>query len=223
MPQPKVATRGEQLVDDLRADLLSGSFAPGAPLRLVSLAERFGTSVAVVREALLRLSEQHLVTLTPNAGFRVRDVSAQDLDDLTEVRVLVEGRAIVDSISRGDAAWESRVVATHHLLDRIPARAADTGGTSDEWARAHGEFHHALIDACGNERLLTTADALRDSAELYRQLSAQRVVASGRDVRAEHTAMRDAALDRRAEDARALLEDHLRATAAAIRPILAAE
>lgn len=220
MPSSKSVTRGGQIVDALRGEILSGRYAPGMPLRLAMLAEAHETSVAVVRESLLRLSEQHLVTQTENAGFRVRQVSAADLDDLTETRVLIEGRALRESIERGDAAWEAEVIAAHHLLRRTPPRATEDEGTSDEWSAAHARFHHVLISACGSPRLLSLSDSLRDSAELYRQLSVEATLHTGRDVHGEHDALRDAALDREPELAERLLADHLRRTTDLIRPVL---
>jgi DNA-binding GntR family transcriptional regulator len=119
------------VIHDLRNDLLGGRLKPGEPLRLAQLAEQYGSSVSAVREALLRLSEQHLVTLTPNAGFRVRDVSREDFEDLTDLRVLLEGEAVRRSIRLGDAEWEEEVVAAFHRLDRIDPRDPSDRGTTD--------------------------------------------------------------------------------------------
>jgi DNA-binding GntR family transcriptional regulator len=68
--------------------------------------------------------------------------------------------------------------------------------------------------------MLASADALRDSAELYRQLTADATVDVGRDVRREHLELRDAALGRDPEKAADLLETHLRRTAELISAIL---
>jgi DNA-binding GntR family transcriptional regulator len=208
------------VIHDLRNDLLGGRLRPGEPLRLAQLADQYNSSVSAVREALLRLSEQHLVTLTPNAGFRVRDVSRRDFEDLTDLRVLLEGEAVRRSVRLGDAEWEAEVVAAFHRLDRIAPRDPSDRGTTDAWAEAHARFHHALAAACDRPRMLATADALRDSAELYRQLTAEATVDAGRDVRHEHLELRDAALGRDADRAAELLETHLRRTAELIFAIL---
>lgn len=209
------------VIQAVRNDLLTGQLRPGEPLRLARLASQYGSSVSAVREALLRLSEHHLVTLTPNAGFRVRDVSSDDLEDLTDLRILVEGEAIRRSVTCGDGEWETEVVAAFHRLDRIDPTDPTDRGTTDAWADAHARFHHGLIAACGRPRILALADSLRDSAELYRQLSAEASVYTGRNVREEHRMLRDAAVNRDAEAAVHLLDVHLRRTAALIAPVVA--
>ena len=211
------------VIHSLRNDLLTGRLGPGEPLRLAQLARQYGSSVSAVREALLRLSEQQLVTLTPNAGFRVRVVSREDFEDLTDLRVLVEGEAVRRSVELGDADWEAEVVAAFHLLDRIdPLDPADRG-TTYRWAEAHARFHHSLMAACDRPRMLALADALRDSAELYRQMSAEITVSVGRDVRREHRELRDAAIGRDPQATAALLEVHLRRTAVLISGIVPTE
>ncbi|HXA91175.1 MAG TPA: GntR family transcriptional regulator, partial [Mycobacterium sp.] len=68
-------TRGAEVFDVLRAELLSGVLKPGVKLLMVELASRFSVSQSVVREALTRLAEQGLVVATPQRGFRVRELS----------------------------------------------------------------------------------------------------------------------------------------------------
>ncbi|MEY9951884.1 GntR family transcriptional regulator [Leifsonia sp. EB34] len=218
--QTNTETLGVQLIEVLRRDLLAGRFPPGSPLRLVALSQQFGTSVSVVREALLRLSEQGLVTLTPNAGFRVQAVSKSDLDDLTDLRVMIECEALRRAIAEGDAEWEAGVLAAHHLLERAPVLDEGERGTSEEWSAAHARFHAALIAACGSPRLIGIAGSLRDSAELYRQLSTEASIGGARDVPGEHRRMLELALARDADAAVALLETHLRTTAELIQPIV---
>jgi DNA-binding GntR family transcriptional regulator len=220
MTNTRVVAAANHVIHSLRTDLVRGNLRPGEPLRLANLADRYGSSVSGVREALLRLSEQHLVTLTPNAGFRVKEVSRADLEDLTDLRVLVEGEALRLSVINGDAEWEAGIVAAFHVLDRTPGRAPGQPGTTDEWVDAHARFHHSLIAACGRPRLLALADSLRDSAELYRQLSAQVTVEAGRDVPDEHRMLRDAAVDRDAKRSTALLAIHLRRTTDLLGPVV---
>ena len=68
-------TRGKEVYDVLRAELLNGVLNPGDKLPMVELARRFSVSQSVVREALTRLAEQGLVVATPQRGFRVRQLS----------------------------------------------------------------------------------------------------------------------------------------------------
>ena len=107
------ATRTEEVYAVLRADLLNCVFTPGQKLKVLDLAERFGVSQSVIREALLRLTEQDLLVAEPQRGVRVRDLSVDDIAALTEARVLVETQALRWSIARGDLSgrplyWRSR-------------------------------------------------------------------------------------------------------------------
>ena len=77
----------------LRSELLNGVLHPGQKLKMVELTERFGVSQSVVREALTRLTEQGLLVATPQRGFRVRDLSIEDIAELTETRIQIESLA----------------------------------------------------------------------------------------------------------------------------------
>ena len=88
------ATRTEQVYEVIRSELLNGVLHPGQKLKMVELTERFGVSQSVVREALTRLTEQGLLIATPQRGFRVRDLSIEDIAELTETRIQIESLAL---------------------------------------------------------------------------------------------------------------------------------
>jgi DNA-binding GntR family transcriptional regulator len=210
-------TRAEQVYSQLRSDILSGRVLPGTKLRFADLTERYECSTSVVREGLTRLAEQGLVLSEPQHGFRVMPVSADDLDDLTTARCVLEGLVLRMSIENGDIAWESEVVAAHHALDRTPMESAgDPALMSEDWTLAHSRFHTALLAACRNQRLRLMALSLRDAAELYRRWSRPLGHDDHRDVRGEHRALVDAALRGDATEAVRLLEEHLRRTTRAL-------
>lgn len=108
--------------------------------------------------------------------------------------------------------WEADAVAAHHVLDRTPLHDA-TGNPNPAWSAAHTSFHSALLAGCTNNRLLSTATALRQEAELYVQWSVSSVVEADRDIRAEHRDLLDAATSRDAARAEELLRDHIAHTA----------
>ncbi|CAN5324422.1 GntR family transcriptional regulator [soil metagenome] len=208
-PRPAASILGQQVHEAIRADIILGVHSPGAPLRLAALASQFDVSMSVVREALVRLSEQGLAVLTHNQGFRVVDVSRRDLLELTDLRVMIEGSALEDSIVAGSVQWEAQVLSAHHVLERAePTREGEPGST-EEWSLAHEQFHDTLVSACGNNRLVTMTRSLREGAELYRQLSTGH---PGRDVAGEHRELMELAIGRRADEARVALERHIRLT-----------
>lgn len=215
MARPAAApTRGEDVYGRLRGDILAGRLRPGSRLPFAELCSRYGTSVGVVREGLSRLVEQDLVVSEPQQGFRVKSISAEDLQHLTDARVDVETLVLRSAIDAGDVAWESSVVAAHHTLARTPQQdARDPQRMSEAWAAAHAAFHARLLDGCPNPRLRGIALALRDSAELYRRWSLPVGHDTARDVVSEHEALLASALDRDPGRAVTVLTEHLQRTA----------
>ncbi|MGW5639661.1 GntR family transcriptional regulator [Streptomyces sp. NPDC003832] len=213
------ATRGGIVHARIREDIFQGALAPGQRLRLVELAQRFSVSQSVVREALTRLSEQGLVHAAPQQGFSVVEVSLTDLNDLTEARIEIETLVLRRSIERGDIAWEASVVAAHHHLAGTEALRPD-GGLNGDWFTVHERFHHALLAACGNTRLLATALSLRDAATLYRHWSRPVGGDVDRDVAGEHRELLDTVLRRDADTAAALLARHIDRTSQALRNVI---
>jgi DNA-binding GntR family transcriptional regulator len=192
----------------LRSELLNGVLHPSQKLKMVELTERFGVSQSVVREALTRLTEQGLLVSTPQRGFRVRDLSIEDIAELTESRVQIESLALRLAIERGDLQWETGILAAHHRLDRTPV-IRDDGTVSEDWTLQHRDFHQALLTGCGNRRLESVATALRDSAELYRRWYWVLTDDHQRDLAREHRQLRELTLARDADGAIEVLTEHI--------------
>ncbi|MGW0330121.1 GntR family transcriptional regulator [Nocardia sp. NPDC003183] len=207
-------TRTDGVYQALRADIFGGRLIPGERLKFPELSERYKASVGATREALTRLAAEGLVTAKAHQGYLVRPLSHQDLADLTTARVEIESLVLKLSVLDGDMRWEADALAAHHLLERAQYRdPADPNHPTDEWSAAHVAFHNALLAGCRNRRLLNTAQALRQEAELYLQWSMSFGNEPDRDVAGEHQALLDAALARQADRAQELLRDHIAHTA----------
>jgi DNA-binding GntR family transcriptional regulator len=198
--------------DRLRADLLACRLKPGERLVINQLCERLNVSLGAVREALSRLTSEGLVIAEPQRGFRVAPISAEDLKDLTAVRLEIELLCLKDSIAHGDVRWEAGLVAAQHLLARTPEKASDDPRLlSEAYAAAHRSFHEALVAACKSPWLLKLRALLYDQSERYRRLSIP-LAERERDVNSEHKAIADAALARDVPRAASLLTAHLERT-----------
>jgi DNA-binding GntR family transcriptional regulator len=210
--RPAVRTTKSSVFDDLRSDILAGRLEPGSKLPFAGLVTRFECSVGAIREALQRLAEQGLVISEWQQGFRVTDISAEDLADLTDARCEIEVLALRYAINNADVGWEAQAVSAHHILDRTPMYdAADPARFSEQWVEAHATFHDALLHGCPNRRIRTVALSLRESAELYRRWSAP-LHDRDRDIAAEHRAIIDAIVARDVDLASGLLCTHIRRT-----------
>ncbi len=214
MPDDRTLTA--VVFDKIREDILEGRLAPGARLRLNPLAQQHGVSPTVVREVLTRLSEQGLVLSRPLVGFCVISLSQDDLEDLAQTRVEIEGLAVRRSVQKGDLSWESRVVAAHHVLARTPVRTGHQGAIVDkDWEVAHAEFHRALMTGSGRPRLAGIAVSLWDASGLYRRWSQS--FDPERALPEEHAAILEAALARDADLTESLLAAHISRTMNALR------
>jgi|BogFormECP03_OM2_1039629.scaffolds.fasta_scaffold00042_2 DNA-binding GntR family transcriptional regulator len=201
------ATRTEEVYQFLRRDLLNGRIAPGERLKLVELSNRFELSQSVIREALARLAEMGLVVATPQRGFRVRDLSVQDVQALTEARVEIESATLRLAIERGDIHWETGVLASHHLLENTPV--LDDGQFNEDWLARHHAFHRALLAGSGNPHLEATSVQMRDCSELYRRWYCAFIDDGDRDIATEHRLLKELTLARQTDAAVALLRTHI--------------
>jgi DNA-binding GntR family transcriptional regulator len=199
---------------DLRAGILDGTYTPGSKLSPRAIATTSNVSLSVVREALTRLAEQGLVVAEPQLGFSVVTLDLEGAQDLNRVRVLIECAAVKDAIDHADVEYETRVIAGHHRLARTPQWVDEESQTvTEDWARAHAQFHAALLSACTSPRLLEMAANLRETAELYRRWSSTFTATQvRRDVASEHMALMQAALDRDADLGAHLAGEHINKT-----------
>jgi DNA-binding GntR family transcriptional regulator len=207
----ETGTLASTVYEQLRRDIVSARLPPGEKLRIDALRARYGVGGSPMREALNRLSTEGLVWQQDQKGFRVAPVSEQELEELTRTRCWINEIALRDSIEHGDAIWEETSVLTFHRLSRIQTRL-DDGSINPEWERQHRAFHTALISACRSRWMLNFAEMLFDCADRYRHLSGKVTRRAPRDVVGEHRAILDAAIDRKADQAVALLKAHVSKT-----------
>src|SRR3954466_9331436 len=93
-PGAELATLSERAAALLEQDILSGHLAPGSRLGIVDLVQRYDIGATPLREGLSRLMSRGLIVGTGQRGFRVADISREDLLDITLMRTAVEVEAI---------------------------------------------------------------------------------------------------------------------------------
>ncbi|KNB50716.1 GntR family transcriptional regulator [Streptomyces caatingaensis] len=152
----------DQVAHALRAALISGELRPGEVYSAPGLAEDFGISATPVREAMLDLAREGLVEPVRNKGFRVTEVDERDLDQYTEIRLLIEvpmtGR-ITRTAARAD------LEALRPVAEEIVRAARDHDLIG--YLEADRRFHLTLLGLAGNERLVETVGDLRKRSRLY--------------------------------------------------------
>lgn len=211
----------ETAYERLRLGILQGDFEPGAKLRTEELRARYNVSGSTVREALTRLLGESLVTAEGQRGFRVAPISLEDFTDLSNVRKLLETETLRQSIAHGDDAWEAGVVAAYHRLSRVEEKlAVDPASVFDEWEQRNRDFHQALAAACPSRWLDRLSATMYQQSERYRRIALSRRTVP-RDVHAEHKAILEATLNRDADLACRLLDEHIDRTLVVIARIIA--
>lgn len=175
----------EQVGHALRAALVAGELEPGVVYSAPALAARFGVSATPVREAMLDLVREGLVETVRNKGFRVTALSDRDLDELTELRTLIEAPTVTGLAGRLDPA---ALDALEPLAARIEAAAA--AGDLIAYVEADRRFHLELLGHAGNRHLVEVVRDLRARARLYglRTLAARGTLAASA---AEHRQLLD--------------------------------
>jgi DNA-binding GntR family transcriptional regulator len=197
----------------IRSDIIACRLMPNERLRFEALRERYGISVSPLREALMRLEAEGLVELEQNKGFRVSEVSPENLVDLMQTRIEIESIALRWSLEKGGVEWEADLLGAFHRLSRQTKIDPDNADAINEaWSRAHADFHAALVAACGSQTMMAIRARLFEQAERYVSLS---IMANAplRDDVGEHKQLMRAALNREIDRTVELNRLHISRTA----------
>ena len=140
----------------IRSLILGGGLDPDAPVSERQLAERLGLGRTPVREALKSLARDGLLDVIPMRGTFLRQPSIEEVREIYEVRLALEGMATVLVAERG-APPELRRFRTRlaDLQDRTDAAAIE------RMHRIGWDFHEAIVTATGNRRMRRMYEALR--------------------------------------------------------------
>jgi DNA-binding GntR family transcriptional regulator len=223
-PNAKAASKptiAAQVVAKLRHDILHGILAPGAKLNLDKLRESMDVGLSPLREAVTRLVVEGLIEAEAQRGYTVASISVSNLDEVCALRLELEPYALRKSIENGGLDWETAVMGALYRLkktDRTPGDAASLA----RWEAANNAFHLTLIERCDMPLLIKMYKSLVSMNDRYRHIYLK-AVAVQRDVIEEHTAIADAAVERRADDAVAILTRHIERSTGNLRRLIVAE
>lgn len=144
-----------QVVERLRDAIFAGDLHPGEMLRELQLAGDLKVSQATIREALLQLEQLGLVVRTPNKGTMVTKLSAAEIRDRVNIRVLLESMAATEAAQRmGRRHLDELDSLLRDFTDAIQSEAYF------EAARADLAFHHYIWLQSGNPTLVRMLDQL---------------------------------------------------------------
>lgn len=205
-------TLSERAAGLVQRDILTGNFAPGARLGIVELAQRYDIGATPVREGLSRLVSRGLIVAIGQRGFRVADVSREDLADITRIRTVIEREALRLAMEKGGDAWEAGIVSALHQLRRHVERSgAHFSEGAEDFDAVHKGFHTAILSACDSPRLLAAHADLYDQAYRYRRVM-MRGFDDGEHFVDVHQTLAERVMARDADAACTMLARHLQST-----------
>jgi DNA-binding GntR family transcriptional regulator len=160
-PVPKSTLRA-QVAERLRAAILGGDIAPGAPLVETALSERFDVSRGPLREALRQLIEEGLVATVPYTGTHVTTLSVEDVREIYSMRTALETFAFEQVWEHRDARFRAELKRRNDVLI-----AAIDAGDDRACISAELDFHGLVYEASGHRLLQRAWHDLRGRLQLY--------------------------------------------------------
>ncbi|HET8969713.1 MAG TPA: GntR family transcriptional regulator [Candidatus Nanopelagicales bacterium] len=157
---PKESMR-DRVLRALRSAIVSGEMEPGRVYSAPYLAGRFGVSATPVREAMLDLARENMVTIVPNKGFRVTEVDDATLDQITQIRQLLEPPVVARVTP---IIPEADLGELRRLAEQIVSWAKASNLV--EYTEADRVFHLKLLSYAGNPRLVELVSDLRAQTRL---------------------------------------------------------
>lgn len=193
----------EQVLQQVRTEIISGQSMPGAMYSVPTLAASLGVSTTPVREALLELTRSGLIEPMRNRGFRVVEPTLTELRNLFDLREVLElhAAAIVARKTKKNLKGLSR------FADDI-VRAVKTEDIR-LYLEADRSFHQLLTAAADNARLTEMVMGLRDQMRLY-GIKSRAGLARQNDSTAEHFEIIELAMAGKEEALTNLLRRHIR-------------
>ncbi len=201
--QPHVPAK-DRAYEFVKERILTGVYPGGDLLSEGEVAEAVGVSRTPVREAFLLLEAEGLMRLYPKRGALVVPVSADEIEDVLDTRLLVERHAAARVARRPPAGFPER-------LDAILAtqRATLDAGDQAAFVEADRDFHRTIVEAAGNTILARLYDQLRDRLRRMSATAIARDPAVAERFWTEHRAIADALVAGDGDGAGDLLARHL--------------
>jgi DNA-binding GntR family transcriptional regulator len=200
---PDARSLTDAVIQAVRDGVAAGELLPEKTYSVYQLADILNVSRSPVREALLRLAEAGLVTISRNRGFRVLPPRAHDIEEIIEIRLALEPAAARRAAKLGTQAQHE---ALHEALAAM-SQAADNNDEAAFWP-ADRALHDLLLRTAGNSRAAAIVDQLRAATALLGPTT----TASGRtlsEILAEHEPVVTAVLSRDGDGAERAMRAHL--------------
>ncbi|OUR63463.1 GntR family transcriptional regulator [Colwellia sp. 39_35_sub15_T18] len=156
-------TRTQLVVEMLREKILSGEISAGQPLRQAALADELNVSRIPVREALLQLEAEGLVTFEAHKGASATELNLDQVDELFELRAMLEGDLLAESLANiTDTALTQ---ATDILINLDSALGKENAANT--WSELNSDFHNCLYSGANRPQTANLVNVLNKNADRY--------------------------------------------------------
>lgn len=201
----KYSLRGK-VYDRIREDILNGIYKEQEELKEATLGEKMGVSRTPVREALRQLELEGLVEIIPNKGARVTGITKKDIEDIYQIRYLLEGLS---------ARWATEHV-TEEQLDKMEETLYLTDfhagkGNFPQVYELDSQFHELMYEASGSKMLNHILSDFHMYVTRIRKTSLSNVTRSKNSTE-EHRAILEAIKERDADKAEQCAHEHVLST-----------
>ena len=161
----KMISIADQVFEELERDILSGVFERGEILTEMKLSERLHVSRTPIREALRRLEQERIIEPT-SKGMKVIGISRDDISDICEIRLRLEGLAARWAAERADEAGIRFLKETLDLQEFYTQKQ-----DPESIKNADSRFHQTIYALSGSHSMQDTLEPLHRKLVKYRRVS----------------------------------------------------
>ena len=198
----KTVSLADQVFERLEAEILSGKYQRGEVVTELQLCAELGVSRTPVREALRRLSQEHLIEESPR-GTVVLGVVRKDFEDMCAIRLRIEGLAVrgfIDNLTED---------SLRQLREAVEFQEFYLNKSDPDHIKAmDSRFHELIYQNCGSAILCDTLSPLHKKVQKFRRLSIEQSGRAETSVK-EHRAIYEAIAAKDADLAERLMNEHI--------------
>jgi len=193
----------DQAYNSIKEAIITCALGPGEQIVQSQLAERYGIGTTPVREALQRLAQEGFVRAVPRFGYVVTPVTFTDVQEIYELRAIVETAAVRLAAVRGTTEQLRQIAETADFTYKY----RDIGSYAS-FLNLNADFHRSVAGLAGNARLVDQVSRLLDELNRVFHLGLD-LRDSAHEMRDEHLALADALTQRDPDRAEAIVRSQI--------------
>lgn len=199
----KYKNLGDEVYELVKTKIINHEIKPGDRIIDKNLAEQLGVSRSLVRQSLTILEKENLVESIPRSGFYVKDIQENDVEEIYEIRKILEKSATRKAVKRIPEKDIKK-------LDKIFKKAKEDLDKDkvEQFINADDKLHEVIINNCGNERLIKLINSYNDRITFYRVVDLS-AIKRAKEAYFEHLEIFEAVKQRDTNKAVELMDAHI--------------